>query len=42
MFINQKQVKIKKVKNMLNNRRKDENLSWVDKYPIQIYNFIAV
>lgn len=41
MFIKQKQAKVKKVKNMLNERHKDDNSSWSYKYPIQIHGFIA-
>lgn len=42
MFIKQKQAKVKKVENILNKYYKNNNLSQVDKYFIQIYDFIAI
>lgn len=42
IFIKQKQTKVKEIKNMLKNFNKINNLSWTNKYFIQIHDFIAM
>ena len=41
VFIKQEQAKVKEVKNMRDGCCKNDNQSWVGKYPIQIYDLIA-
>ena len=41
VFIKQERAKVKGVESTLNKRRKDDDLSWAGKYPIQIHGSIA-
>lgn len=42
VFIKQEQIKVKVVKNTLNNRCKNDDLGWANKYLVWIYDFIAM